>query len=504
MRAGGGPVALVILDGWGVGPETPHNAITAARPTTFQRLWDHYPHALLAASGPAVGLPAGTCGNSEVGHLTLGAGRIIRQPLSRIDDLIEGGILCDQPVLSQQFSRLAHEHGALHLIGLVSEGKVHSDQQQLHALIHCAAKSGIERVFVHAILDGRDTPAQSAATYLEQLEAYCATAKIGTIASLCGRFYAMDRDGQWDRTCAAFRLYTEAPKVQEQHWRQVLAQYYKDGVTDEFIPPTSLHAAAFIRPEDGILLFNVRPDRMRQLTALLLGRELTTGRGKTSPPCGARVPYRFLISAVRYASNFNNPVLLEPEEVDDTLLDHLQTAGLRIFTIAETEKYAHVTYFFSGGREAVRPDETRVMIPSLGIRDYAAHPCMSAPTITERVVAALRADTADFYLINYANADMVGHTGNFEATVAAVSCVDKQLHTLFEELVQKRGASLFIVGDHGNAEEKWDAVAGRPRTAHTSNPVPFIAVNVENALPPMRGLSDVAAVVEENMAIQRR
>ncbi len=476
------PVALIILDGWGMRTEATFNAIAAGCPPTFNRLWAEYPHATLAASGPAVGLPEGVMGNSEVGHLTLGAGKVIMQPLSKINQLIENKTLCDVPAIKTNFAQLAREGGALHLIGLVSDGGVHSHQEHLHALIKCAATAGIERVFIHAILDGRDTPPQSAATYLEKLEAFCATQKAGIIASLCGRFYAMDRDEQWERTRAAYDLYTVPPKIRELHWRETLAHFYKDTITDEFVPPTNLHPEAFVRPEDGIFLFNFRPDRMRQLTALLLEN---AGR------------HRFLVSMTRYKKSFINPVVIEKEDVTNTLLDRLAQKGLTIFTIAETEKYAHVTYFFSGGREAAHARETQVLVPSLGIKNYADKPCMSAPEITAKIVASLKNNPCDFYLINYANADMVGHTGNFEATVATVTCVDKQLAVLFDEIVRKRNGSIFIVGDHGNAEDMWDPINQTPRTSHTTNPVPFIAVGLTGELSPMLELGDVAGVIED-------
>lgn len=476
------PVALVILDGWGLRAETDFNAIAAADPTMFNRLWREYPHASLEASGPAVGLPEGVMGNSEVGHLTIGAGKIIEQSLSVINKLITQHQLCGAPAITANFAELIKTNGALHLIGLVSDGGVHSHIDHLKALISCATATGIQKVFVHAILDGRDTAPYSAPHYLTQLEEFCKTKKTGVIASVCGRFYAMDRDKQMDRTRAAFELYTRPPELHERHWREILEQNYKNNISDEFIPPTNLHPEGFIRPEDGIFLFNFRPDRMRQLTELLLGQTAV-----------------FLVSMTRYQKKFTNPVVISHVDSTATLLDRLEQKKLSMFTIAETEKYAHVTYFFSGGRETVRPTETRVLIPSLGIKNYAEQPCMSAPEITKQIVASLINNPADFYLINYANADMVGHTGNFNATVQAVRCVDNQLAILFDEFVAKRDGTIFIVGDHGNAEDMWDPIRKRPKTSHTTNPVPFIAVDAGQTLPAMRGLSDVAQIIERRL-----
>lgn len=491
-----GPIALIILDGWGIGPKNNFNAITTAQPTTFNRLWKTYPHTILKASGDAVGLPDGVFGNSEVGHLTLGAGKIIKQQLVVINDLIKENALCVQPTIQKNFATLANNNGALHLIGLVSDGGVHSHQSHLQALIACAAQAGISKIFIHAILDGRDTLPRSAATYLEELEQFCITQHAGVIASLCGRFYAMDRDEQWDRTRAAFDLYSSAPNITEHHWRPVLEKAYQQGISDEFMPPTNLHAEGFIRPEDGILLYNFRPDRMRQLTSFLLAKPLPLKKTTSIPNYPPKPQYLFCASMVQYHKEFSNPVIVPTADVRDTLLDRLESKGLSIFTIAETEKYAHVTYFFSGGKETTRKHETRILVPSLGIKNYAEQPCMSAPTITKKIVYSLETNPCNFYLINYANADMVGHTGNFEAAVAAVRCVDQQLAILFDEIVEKRNGTIFIVGDHGNAEEMVDKKTLMPKTSHTTNPVPFIAVNTNINLTPMSGLSDVAGILE--------
>lgn len=488
------PVALVILDGWGSAPDGPSNAITAAEPQTFNTLWQTYPHTLLEASGSAVGLPEGICGNSEVGHLTLGAGKVVTQYLTLINQLIAQNLLCTNQDLQTDLTLLSRMDGALHLIGLVSDGGVHSQFTHLQELIRCGARAGIGKIFIHAILDGRDTPPHSAANYLTQLELFCKTKKTGVIASICGRFYAMDRDEQWERTRAAYDLYTTPPPIVEQHWQEVLRDLYNQNITDEFVPPTNLHPEGFIRPEDGIFLFNFRPDRMRQLTALLLGQELPAKRARISDP-PPRPAYQFLMSMTRYHKLFTNPVILEQIDTTDTLLDRLEQKKLKIFTIAETEKYAHVTYFFSGGKEAIRVGEKRVLVPSLGTPNYADTPCMSAAIITQKILESLSSAPADFYVINYANADMVGHTGMFDATKRAVSCVDQQLKSLFKEIVLKRDGALFLVGDHGNAEEMWDNKTGALKTSHTTNPVPFIAVNAGAIPAHMHGLGDVAPVI---------
>ncbi|HBL98049.1 TPA: 2,3-bisphosphoglycerate-independent phosphoglycerate mutase [Candidatus Dependentiae bacterium] len=494
------PLALVILDGWGYSTSNTFNAIHDARPTTFNTLIKSFPHTLLKASGPAVGLPENFTGNSEVGHLTIGAGRRIPQLLTLINNAIADESFFKNPQLTEKFKQLTETGGALHLIGLVSNGGVHSYDSHLDALIKLASEYKLKKVYIHAILDGRDTPPQSASTFLEQLEDSCALYEVGSIASLSGRWYAMDRDENWDRTLQAYTLLTQSRAATPQDWRTVIKTAYEKNVSDEFIPPAALEPFD-IKPEDGLLFFNFRPDRIRQLTSLVLGIPLPLKNKPFSGSFPAKLPCAFVISFGRYHTLFTNEALFEKKQVEHTLLDALETAKKRSFVIAETEKYAHVTYFFSGGNETAHQHETRVLVPSLAVKSYEQVPAMSAEEITKQVVKALVKSEHEFFLINYANADMVGHTGNYKSTIEAIHAVDQQLAVLWEEIVNKRQGILLITADHGNAEEMVDLVTDTPKTSHTINPVPFIGVGVVGkeaaCICKMSELADIAPFVLE-------
>lgn len=483
--------ALIILDGWGIRNSIDFNAIRTAQPHTFNLLWEHNPHASLNASGVAVGLPEKTMGNSEVGHLTIGAGSIIKQPLSRINDLIFDGKLCSNNSLIEQLTSLKKTKGALHLIGLVSDGGVHSHLSHLCALIKCAAEYSLKKIFIHAILDGRDTPPQSAHQFLSELEMFCKTNQIGTIASICGRFYAMDRDEQWDRVEQAFHLYTDQNHKTASSWQTALEESYENSISDEFVSPIRIDPEGYIKKNDGVIFFNFRPDRMRELVSYFLATKIPTKRGNYPSNFPIRSTSLFILSMVAYHPLFTNSTILPSSIVSKTLLDEIEKDGRTIFTIAETEKYAHVTYFLNGGREVVRTGETRILVPSKGLKNYADYPCMSANEITAAILTSLEKKPADFYVANYANVDMVGHTGDFNATIDAVTCVDKQIAELYDAFVLKRGGMLFIVGDHGNGEEMWDQKTDRTKTSHTTNPVPFIAVNSTLSTDEMHGLADI-------------
>ncbi len=477
------PTVLVILDGFGYSPHTRANAVYHAHPHYLSTWWHRYPHALLCASGQAVGLPEGTIGNSEVGHMTMGSGRIIDQPLTVLNKLIDTGAFFHNDVLVKNIGLLKKHATALHLLGLVSDAGVHSNEKHLFALLELAARLNLETIWVHAILDGRDVPPRSAAVYLEHLDSVLSKLKRGKLGSVHGRFYAMDRDKHWDRTQASYRILAEPVPSRATSWHQVLEYYYAHGITDEFIPPTQLNHTAYIQDGDGLIFFNIRPDRARQLTTLLAhNRHLA-----------------WLITATEYSPVFSLDTIYTKPVITHTLLDVLQEENTRIFTIAETEKYAHITYFFSGGKETVRPHEKRVLIPSLSVRTYVDYPEMSAPKITHAVLESLKTDPYDFYLINYANADMVGHSGNFDATVKAIMCLDEQLKQLYDVVVMQLKGTLYITSDHGNAEDKWDPRAHQPRTSHTTNPVPFIMIRQDlegtGTILPLQGLADVAPFI---------
>lgn len=493
------PTALIILDGWGWAEDSAVNAITQAQPQTFNYLWDTYPHALLQASGAAVGLPDNAPGNSEVGHLTIGAGRIIQQPITRINNAMHDGSFFSNQQLLHILQTCKKKNGRLHLLGLLSDGLVHSNCEHLYALIQAAAREGIAHVYVHAFLDGRDVAPHSSEKYITELKEVFKKNKVGELGSLSGRFYAMDRNENWERTCAVYNMLTGIPCVASD-----TSNVFPETSSEEFMKPTLLSEAARIQDNDTLIFFNIRPDRMRQLFSFFTHIQLPSQKNTScSLP---QVPHNLTIaSMVKYHQLFTQTVLFEQEKVTQTLLDSLEKDKKTIFTIAETEKYAHITYFFSGGKETQRSNETRVLIPSPDVATYDQQPEMSAPTITQTVLESLHTQPCDFYLINYANADMVGHTGNFEKTKEAVACLDEQLKMLYVAFVHQNHGTLYITSDHGKAEQMVDSQTRKPKTAHTCNPVPFIMVNntahTSQKLP-LKELADIAPFILKNMGIR--
>ncbi|MFA6263593.1 MAG: 2,3-bisphosphoglycerate-independent phosphoglycerate mutase [Candidatus Babeliales bacterium] len=476
------PTMLIILDGFGYRAEREGNAIAQAAMPFWNSLCTHYPSALLNASGPDVGLLPGYVGNSEVGHLTIGSGRVVTSLLKKFHDAIQNESFFSNELLIKRFEQLKQTGKTLHLMGLVSDAGVHGHQEHLHALIKLAHRCGLTNVVVHAFLDGRDTPPRSAGRYLEQLSVFCSNLGCGSIASIQGRFYAMDRDKNWARTQQAYDMLCGiTPPIEHQaHWHTLIDQSYQAGIYDEFIPPIMLIPQATIKPGDGIVFFNFRPDRARQLTNAFINpffeyfkNPLNTGNKTLA----------FFITTTRYDEKFaafSNDILFEPEHVEHTLLDEIaaQVSHPNVFLIAETEKYAHITYFFRGMRETHLSHETRALIPSIKAKSYAQTPAMAAPLITSTLIESLHQSPQTFYLVNYANADMVGHSGDFDATIKACQVLDRQLSCLYHEVVEHCSGTLFITADHGNVEEKIDS-QGNALTAHTCNPVPFIVVHKE-------------------------
>ena len=381
------------------------------------------------------------------------------------------------------------------MIGLISDAGVHSDIKQLYAFIEAAKKQGIRDIVLHAFLDGRDMAPQSAGPFLQKLEKKL-TALGATIGSMHGRFYAMDRDNNWERTEQSYRTLTEPQTNQPLSWQRAVEESYRKGVTDEFFPPTQLKPDTYIKNGDGVIFFNFRPDRARQLTASFTDQ--TFDAFKRTP-----LELSYFVTPIAYDGSMKTTVMYPTESVEPTLKTVLAEHDKSIFSIAETEKYAHVTYFFDGGRERALRTETRQLIPSLNRKDYAAHPEMAADAITQTVIRSLKTNPADFYLINYANADMVGHSGNFGATVKAVEYLDRQLGKLYRLVVEKMNGTLYITADHGNAEDMYDQIAHQPRTAHTTNDVPFIMINQklkgDDATLPLKTLADIAPFILKNM-----
>jgi 2,3-bisphosphoglycerate-independent phosphoglycerate mutase len=469
------PVVLCILDGWGERPDAADNAITRAETPVWHQLMARWPHAHLQASEHYVGLPDGQMGNSEVGHTNLGAGRVVMQDLPRIDDAIATGKIAEMPPLGEFIGKVkaqAHNKtGTAHVLGLMSPGGVHSHQKQIAALCRVLAAAGLA-VAVHAVLDGRDTPPQSALGYLKQFKSDTEGAGDIRVASVCGRYYAMDRDKRWDRVEQAYLMLTEAVGHRALDPLAAVEAAYARGETDEFVLPAAIGDYAGMQSGDGLLLANFRADRVREIAGALLDPGFSGfARSKRPEFSGA-------LGLVEYSEELNRflATLFPPANLDDTFGEIVSRAGLTQLRIAETEKYAHVTFFFNGGREIVFPGEERILVPSPKVATYDKQPQMSAPELTDKVVAAIQSGKFDAVVLNYANTDMVGHTGLLDAAEHAVEAVDASLGRL-AQAVEAAGGTLVITADHGNAEVMRDPETGAPHTAHTLNPVPFIVVN---------------------------
>lgn len=492
------PLALVILDGFGLAKKTRDNAVAQAKTPNLDYWFEHYPHTSLEAAGTAVGLPPDTIGNSEVGHLTIGSGRIINQDAMRIDTAIADGSLAHNAVLTTALRALAQTDNALHLMGLLSDASVHSNENHLFALLEIAKNCGVKKIFIHPFLDGRDVPPQSAQLYLERLQTECTKIGTGIIGSMIGRFYAMDRDKNWNRTQQCYDMLTQSAPIIFPTWQDALAYYYAREITDEYIPPTLFYAQAIVQPHDGIIFFNFRPDRSRQITDAFVDPTFTEFPTRA-------LDLAFFITPTEYDEKVKTLVLFKRLPVNNTLKEVLDAAGKTMMSIAETEKYAHVTYFFNGGKEKELAHEERVIIPSLRLKNYIEHPEMSARKITDMILHSLKNAPKDFYLINYANADMVGHSGNFTATVKAVECLDHELQKLYEQIVLQMNGTLIITADHGNAEEMFDIASGQPKTSHTTNPVPFIFIQKKaedsQMQLPLHGLKDIAPFILKQMGL---
>ena len=470
MTSKKGPLALIIIDGWGYTPESEGNAIALAATPFYDELLEKYPRTLLEASGTRVGLPSGIMGNSEVGHLNMGSGRVVRMDLSRIDHDIETGEFFKNEVLVKAMDTAKSRGKSLHLMGLVSDGQVHSSQEHLYALLRMAKERGLQRVYAHCFLDGRDTPPASAYGYVEALQVKCSEIGCGRIASVVGRYYAMDRDKRWERTKRAYNLLVKAEGERVIDPVEAIKRSYERGVTDEFIEPIVVERetgepVAVIEGEDSIIFFNFRPDRARQITRSFV----EPGFGGFPTP---QRPVTEFTCFTQYDQTFQLPVAFGPQEHRNVLAEVFGNVGVRNFRLAETEKYAHVTYFFNGGVEKEYPCERRLLVPSQKIATYDLAPEMSAFKVTDRVLRAIDEGETDVFIINFANPDMVGHTGKLDKTIEAVQYVDTCLGWITKGIRRARGQTL-ITADHGNCEHMIDLTTGQPHTAHTSNPVPF-------------------------------
>ena len=489
------PVVLTILDGWGYRAEQFANAVALARKPTYDKLLAEFPNSLLHASDHFVGLPDGQMGNSEVGHLNIGSGRVVHMDITRIDDLIRSGEFFRHPVIVAALKHAGEKGRALHLLGLLSDGGVHSQQEHLHALLLAAKQHGVERVFVHAFLDGRDTLPTNGAGYLEKLQRKIDELGVGKLASVGGRYFAMDRDRRWEREKKAFDAMTDKTgKTEGGAYSDFIARVkesYHNGVTDEFVEPFVVVDAAGkpvgpVRDEDACICFNYRADRVRQITRVLARNSgLTKDDGKSLPGAEdqdqmippAEVPKGLhYVCMTQYDKQFTLPMVILPESMENLLADMLAQANLRNLRIAETEKYAHVTYFFNGGIEKPFAGEDRVLVPSQKVATYDLAPEMSAAGIADAVIKAIGDPAFDLVVVNFANADMVGHSGKLEPTIQGVETIDACLGRIYQSLKQ-RGGSMLITADHGNAELMVDPGSGGPHTSHTTNPVPVILVS---------------------------
>lgn len=467
------PLTLVILDGWGEEGCCEKNAIALADPQVFNKLKRDYPSTVLEASALEVGLPRGQMGNSEVGHLNIGAGRTVYQEITRISQEIHDGRFFENRELKKAMEHAVKHNGALHLMGLVSDGGVHSHIDHIVALLEMAQREGLTRVFLHAFLDGRDVPPVSALTYIEALEETMKRLGTGKIATVMGRYYAMDRDKRWDRNQRAFEALVAGIGQKAGSAREAVENSYRKEITDEFMEPAVVvddfgKPVGLVQDGDGIIFFNFRADRARQITRAFVDRDFK-GFDRI------RHPEVYYVCFTLYDVNIKAPVAFMPQNLHNTLGEYLSQHGFRQLRIAETEKYAHVTFFFNGGVEQPNLNEDRILIPSPQVATYDLKPEMSAFKVTERVIKEIEKGIYDVMIMNYANPDMVGHTGNMDAAITAVKVVDQCLGQVVKTVLDAGGVAI-VTSDHGNCETMADEDTGQPHTAHTTNRVPFILV----------------------------
>lgn len=464
------PLVLMILDGWGYNQNNEHNAIAQAHTPQWDEWWANRPHILVEASGLPVGLPAGQMGNSEVGHMHIGAGRRIQQDFTRINEAIESGEFNQSPLLINLLNELKHHNKALHVMGLLSTGGVHSHQDHLFALLSLCNQHQFYNVHLHLFLDGRDTPPQSALYSIQSLNEQLALHPVGSIDSISGRYYAMDRDQRWERVMPVYDLLTSG---ESEHYfadaETAIQAYYQGDVSDEFIPPTKIGTSKAIENGDALLFFNFRADRARQISSAFIKADFQGFERRARPRLSS------FISMTEYDTSLATTPIFPPIPLNHTLGELVAKNGLTQLRIAETEKYAHVTFFFNGGNEQVFANEDRILIPSPKIATYDLQPEMSAPELTDALVKVINDGLYDVIICNYANADMVGHSGDIQATIKAIECLDQCMQRVGQALAAKNGV-LLITADHGNAEEMFDEVTHQAHTAHTTEPVPLVCV----------------------------
>jgi len=494
-------VALIILDGFGINSKTEGNAISAANKPNLDKLIKEYPNTVIKTSGMDVGLPDGQMGNSEVGHTNIGAGRIVYQELTRISKSIVDGDFFNKEEFLSSIENCKKNNSKLHLFGLLSDGGVHSHNTHLYALVELAKKQNFEDVYVHCFFDGRDVPPDSAKSYVEQLEAKLREIGVGKIASVMGRYYSMDRDNRWDRVQLAYDAMVLGKGLEASSAGEAVLESYKREEFDEFVKPTVIKEngspVATIGKNDSIIFFNFRPDRAREIT-----RTFTDEDFSGFVRANGYFPVKFVCMTQYDKTILNASVAFKPQSLENTFGEYISKKGYRQLRIAETEKYAHVTFFFNGGVEAVCEGEDRALIPSPKVATYDLKPEMSAYEVTDEVVKRINSKEYDVIVLNYANSDMVGHTGFFDAAKSAVEAVDECVGKVISAIQAQNGVAL-ITADHGNSEQMLDYESGGPFTAHTTNPVPLIAVGLGDAKLKEGRLADLAPTILDIMNLDK-
>lgn len=490
------PVLLLILDGFGYSEDPDHNAIAIARKPNWDRLWNAYPHTLINASELSVGLPKGQMGNSEVGHLNIGAGRVIYQELTRVDVAIEDGSFNSNPAFTHAIAQAKANGTALHIMGLLSPGGVHSHEDHIHALLALAARSGLSKIFLHAFLDGRDTPPRSAEPSLQRLQDKCAALGAGRIATICGRYYAMDRDNRWERVQPAYDMLTQGKAEFTANTAvEGLQQAYARDENDEFVKATVIGEPIAMQDGDVAIFMNFRADRAREMTRALTDAAFDKFTRERFPKLADYV----MLSS--YGDDFSHlPAAFSPSAIHNGFGEYVASLGFKQLRIAETEKYAHVTYFFNGGTEQPYPGEDRILVPSPKVATYDLQPEMNAVEVTDKLEAAIRSGQYQAIICNYANCDMVGHTGILEAAVKAIETLDGCIGRVVGAMLEC-GGEVLITADHGNAEQMIDRTTHQPHTAHTLNRVPFLYIGRKASMTDGGALQDVAPTLLAMMGL---
>jgi len=481
------PLALIILDGWGYSEDPKSNAIYAAKTPVWDHLWQDYPHTLVSASGAGVGLPGNQMGNSEVGHLNMGAGRVVYQEFTRVSRAIRTGSFFTNRTLTDAVDKTLEDDKAVHILGLLSPGGVHSHEEHIHAMVELAVKRGVKKIYVHAFLDGRDTPPKSALASIQAMEDKFQQLGGGQLASLIGRFYALDRDQRWNRVAKAYQLIAEGEgEFQANDAKTALEMAYEREETDEFVKATAIGKKTIkVEEGDAIVFMNFRSDRARELTKSFIEPDFDHFERSR------HIKLSEFVTLTEYKKEFTSPVAFPSEKLNNVLGAYIASLGLRQLRIAETEKYAHVTFFFNGGRDKPFEGEDRILIPSPNITTYDQQPAMNAPEVADQFVKAIHSNKYDVIICNFANADMVGHSGNYDAAIKAVEALDNCLGRIWSAL-KESGGEMIVTADHGNAELMLDEKTGQAHTAHTSNPVPLIFAGREAECVEQGTLADIA------------